>query len=186
MVFGHRLSAAGKIYAFVTKPARDRRGIERHSRVSSSGGHARRRCSVPALGLKAMFTTSFNNTARFALCGSEERHTFGFASSFSSVRPLISIDPSIQFGAVWQRGHSRMERLRRRLATGFRARLAPATWRPITIGCQCDQAGMQLPTFNPLYFKAVFSRRQLHPASNIIDVHPTCNCCPVMICSLRS
>lgn len=173
----------GKIYAFVTKPARE----QKHSFDDEFGGqlfwglYGTTPTLIPQLGLKAdLYYLGFkDDQARFAAgVGDEERHTLG-TRLFGNVSGFdYDIEPVIQFGRFGSK-----DILAWTFASSVGYRFEGAPWRP-RLGVNFDVAsgdktGGSLGTFNPLYFKSpYFNDASVIRPSNIIDVHPTLQLLP--------
>jgi hypothetical protein len=168
----------GKIYAFVTKPAREQQDSldDEFAHQLFWGVYGTTSTLIPELGLKAdIYYLGFkNDQARYAAgVGDEERHTLGTRLYGATSGFDYDIEPVIQFGRFGDR-----DILAWTLASSAGYRFENAPLRP-RLGVQFDVAsgdrsGGSLGTFNPLFFKAgYFNDASVIRPSNIIDVHPT-------------
>jgi hypothetical protein len=172
-----------KIYAFVTKPAREEKDSfdQEFGDQLFWGVYGTTPTLIRQMGLKAdLYYLGFkDDQARFAAgAGDEERHSlgtrlFGKASGFD-----YDIEPVIQFGHF---SHQDILAWTFASSVGYRFEGVPARPR---LGVQFDVAsgdtsGGKLGTFNPLYFKSgYFNDASVIRPSNLIDVHPTLQLLP--------
>jgi hypothetical protein len=175
--------AGAKIYAFVTKPAREQKDTFDDEIPGQLfwGVYGTTPTLIPQLGLKAdLYYLGFqDDQAHYAAgTGNEERHTlgtrlFGKVSGFD-----YDIEPVIQFGRF-----ATQNILAWTFASQVGYRFEGAPWHP-RLGTQFDVASGDKPggsfsTFNPLYFKSgYFNDASVIRPSNLIDVHPTLQLLP--------
>ena len=168
-----------KVYAFLTKPARERgeHFDDEFPGQVFGGVYATTPVIAPSLGLREDFYYFYyrNDSVQYAtLSGPEERHTMG-TRLFGRVNGFdYDIEPIIQTGhfdgrdiLAWTVGSSAgytfdNSFLKPRFGGDFDV-VSGDSGRPGHFG-----------TFNPLYFKAgYFNDASLLRPSNIIDIHPT-------------
>jgi hypothetical protein len=173
----------GKIYAFVTKPAREQKNAfdDEYPGQLFWGVYGTTPTLVPALGLKEdiYYLGYKNDQARYASgAGEEERETFGTRFFGQADGFDYDIEPVIQTGRfdgrtilAWTYASS----------LGYRFENAPTKPR---LGVDFDVAsgdtkGGSFGAFNPLYFKSgYFNDASVIRPSNIIDIHPTLELLP--------
>jgi hypothetical protein len=168
-----------KIYAFITKPARENptRFDDEYPHELFGGVYVNAPEFVPAIGMKAdvYYLYYRNDPVQYANgSGAEERHTFGtrLYGSFNGFD--YDVEPILQTGRfagrdilAWTVGST----------AGYT--FEAAAWKP-RIGADFDVVSGDsggtghFGTFNPLFFKAgYFNDASLIRPSNIIDIHPT-------------
>ena len=175
----------GKVYAFVTKPAREQK--EKFDDEFPSQLFWGVYGTTPALGtplpLKAdLYYLGFkNNHARYAAgAGEEVRQTFGTRVFGKAHGFDYDIEPIIQVGRF---GHRDIRAWTVGMSGGYTFANTPMQPR---MGLQFDvvsgdtgHGGGAFGTFNPLYFKAgYFNDASLIRPSNLIDIHPTLQLLP--------
>ncbi len=171
----------GKIYAFVTKPAREQKyqfDDEFPGQLFWGVYGATPAFSTPLPFRADLYYLGFkNNHARYASgSGREERHTFGTRLFGKAKRFDYDIEPILQVGRfahrdilAWTVGTSSGYTFEH---TAMTPRLG-LLFDVVSGNTSHDDHGA-LGTFNPLYFKAgYFNDASLIRPSNIIDVHPT-------------
>jgi hypothetical protein len=176
-------TGGGKVYAFVTKPAREEKYTfdDEYPDQLFWGIYGTTPMLVRSIGLKAdLYYFGFQNgQAAYAIGrGDEERQTFGTRLFGAAGGFDYDIEPVIQTGTFAGR-----DILAWTFAStaGYRFQAAPAKPR---LGLDFDVAsgdtkGGSFGTFNPLYFKAgYFNDASVIRPSNIIDIHPTLQLLP--------
>ena len=175
----------GKIYAFVTKPAREQKDTFDDEFPSQLfwGVYG----TTPSLGtplhLKAdLYYLGFkNNHARYAAgAGEEVRQTFGTRVFGKAYGFDYDVEPIIQVGRF---GHRDIRAWTVGTSGGYTFANMPLQPR---MGLQFDvvsgdsgHGAGAFGTFNPLYFKAgYFNDASLIRPSNLIDIHPTLQLLP--------
>ncbi|HKA53645.1 MAG TPA: alginate export family protein [Candidatus Binatia bacterium] len=171
----------GKVYAFVTKPAREReyQFDDEFPGQLFWGVYG----TTPSLGTSLPFTADLyylglqNPHARYASgAGHEERQTFG-TRWFGKARGFdYDVEPILQVGRFGQR-----DILAWTVGTSSGYTLENTVMTPrlgvlfdVISGNTGQDGGGSLGTFNPLYFKAgYFNDASLIRPSNLIDIHPT-------------
>jgi hypothetical protein len=170
-----------KLYAFVTKPAREQKYEfdDEYPGQLFWGVYG----TTPALStpfkLKAdLYYLGYkNDQASYATGrGAEERHTFGTRLFGKTSGFDYDVEPILQFGRLGDR-----DILAWTVGSSFGYTFDSVPCEP-RLGMDCDIASGNtskdnhgtVGTFNPLYFKAgYFNDASLIRPSNIIDVHPT-------------
>ena len=176
----------GKIYAFVTKPAREKKydfddefpdqlfwGV--YATTPPLGTPLNLKADVYYLGLKGGQVRYANSV------GNEERQTLGTRLFGKSHGFDYDVEPMIQFGRLGDR-----DILAWTVGSTAGYTFEAAAWKP-RLGISADVASGDtnrdgrgsLGTFNPLFFKAgYFNDASSIRPSNIIDVHPTLQLLP--------
>jgi len=179
-------AGGGKVYAFVTKPAREKKyefddefpdqlfwGV--YGTTPSLGTPLDLKADVYYLGIKG-------GEVRYATgAGNEERHTLGTRLFGQSHGFDYDVEPIIQFGRFGDR-----DILAWTVGSTAGYRFEDAVWKPrlgfsanVVSGDTNKNSNGPLGTFNPLYFKAgYFNDASVIRPSNTIDVHPTLQLLP--------
>ena len=170
-----------KVYAFVTKPARERKtqfDDEAHGQLFW-GVYGTTPPLAPGSALRAdLYYLGFRDDhARYASgTGAETRQTFGVRIFGSGAGFDYDVEPVLQSGTF-----GRQDILAWTLASSQGYTMEGLPWSP-RLGLQADVASGDtgarntgnFGTFNPLFFKAgYFDDASLIRPSNIMDVHPT-------------
>jgi hypothetical protein len=170
-----------KLYAFVTKPARERETQFDDEAVGQLfwGVYATTPWLTPGSALRAdLYYLGFrNDEAQFASgTGAEKRHTLGVRVFGGAAGFDWDVEPVLQFGTFGRR-----DILAWTLASSQGYTMDALPWSP-RLGLQANVASGDthaggsgdFGTFNPLFFKAgYFNDASLIRPSNIMDVHPT-------------
>ena len=176
-------AGGGKVYAFVTKPAREEKYTfdDEYPEQLFWGVYGTTPTLVRSIGLKAdLYYFGYQNaqSAHAIGRGDEERQTFGTRLFGAAGGFDYDLEPVIQAGTF--AGHDILAWTFASTA-GYRFGNVPAKPR---LGLDFDVAsgdtkGGSFGTFNPLFFKAgYFNDASVIRPSNIIDIHPTLQLLP--------